>query len=213
MFTDNNSFILQVHGGAGNGSGGLVEFLDGFLDYLEKLLTLDMGELYVNLMPGLAELPNLHPLAVHFPIALLSVYLLLDITGSLFKQPNWRRAAGWFLYIGALSAWITIAAGWQAEDSVAHSEVVHSIIEKHEMFGVTVGSLAVFLSIWRILAGGLIQAFANIVYLLLSIIMVTAMVFGADLGGLMVYHYGVGVDVQLNVDRTGINAHQHIHHH
>ena len=195
---------IQIHG-AKDHSGGVASNFEDLLLLIEKLI----HDGPIIFFPGLQELPNIHPIVVHFPIALLSIFLLLDLIGSIFSLSSMRRAAGWFLYIGSVSALLTVAAGFQAAASVPHGATIHAIMETHKNFGIFVASLSVLLSVWRIFSPGFVKGFANFFYQLLSIGLVSAMMLGADLGGLMVYKYGAGV---ANFKNQG-NDHNHDHNH
>ena len=156
---------------------------------------------------------NIHPLLVHFPIALLSAFFILDVVATLAKKPQWRAVASWFLYIGSIAAVFTVIAGFMAAGSVVHGENVHEIMESHEHFGLSVLSLAIALSAWRIKSGGLIRGVANTLFLLLAAMLCVLMVLGADLGGLMVYQYGVAVKAVPVTEGGHDHEHADEHHH
>jgi len=161
-------------------------------------------------MPGIANMDNIHPMLVHFPIAFLSAFFVLDMLGALAKNQNWRNVAGWLLYFGTVSAVFTVTAGFIAASTVAHGVEAHAIMERHEHFGVSVLSLAILLSAWRVISGGITRGGANVFFLLLAALLCVLMALGADLGGLMVYHYGVAVDAALT-PVGGFVDHQHHH--
>jgi uncharacterized membrane protein len=77
--------------------------------------------------------------------------------------------------------------------SVAHSETVHEIMLRHQYFGISVLAISVILSVWRLKSGVAITGGANYFFLILSGVMCVLLMFGADLGGLMVYNYGTAV--------------------
>jgi uncharacterized membrane protein len=187
-----NSLSFQIHGGADHG-GGPAESLGDVLAVFDNLSILGSGELFSMLMPGIASMENIHPLLVHFPIALLSVFFVLDLLGTLTKKQHWRGIASSFLYLGTLAAAFTVMAGFLAADTVAHGGNVHAIMEKHEDLGMAILSLATALSAWRLKHKGLFQGYINAVFLALSALLCVLIVLGADLGGLMVYRYGVAV--------------------
>jgi uncharacterized membrane protein len=188
-----NFLSWQIHGSADQG-GGILDALTGFLATIEGLVaTGDSCGYFATLMPGLANIENVHPLLVHFPIALLSVFFLLDLIACLAKKQHWRDAASYFLYFGAVGAIFTVIAGFQAAYSVIHSEVVHEIMERHEHFGIMVLVLSLILSVWRFRSKATITGGANHFFLILSGLMCGLMMLGADLGGLMVYNYGTAV--------------------
>jgi len=201
-----NSLSFQIHGGADHG-GGPAESLGDLLAVFDNLSILGSGELFSILIPGIASMDNIHPLLVHFPIALLSVFFVLDLVGTLAKQQQWRVVASSFLYLGTLAALLTVMAGFLAADTVAHGENVHAIMEKHEDLGMAILSLATALSAWRLKHKGLFQGYVNGVFLALSALLCVLIVLGADLGGLMVYRYGVAVKAVPVID----GAHEHHH--
>ena len=226
----NNFLSFQIHGGADHG-GGIAESVSSLLAYFENLSTQGPGDIFSSIMPGIASMDNIHPLLVHFPIAFLSAFFALDLVGTLAKKIQWRSVASWFLYFGTVAALFTVTAGLIAASSVAHGENVHNIMERHEQIGLSVLSLAIVLSIWRMKSGALIRGGANSFFLILSALLCLLMMLGADLGGLMVYKYGVAVkavqvpedsyshihdpaDVHESADIHGpVDAHKHDHEH
>lgn len=207
MFDLTNNLLFAVHGGGD--SGGVAGMVAGILGFIESLVSLSPSELFANLLPGVAVLDNIHPLLVHFPIALLSLFFLLDLVGSLAHKSEWRRAASWFLYCGTVLAGLTMAAGLIAAASVPHGGDVHEIMENHEHLGISVFLLASALSIWRWLAKEQITGPANTLYLLSAAILAAMLVFTADLGGLMVYNYGVAVAPMTQINRKAAELHEH----
>lgn len=200
------SLVPLVHGGAGDGGGGAVALIEVLL---EKITALIESGAALAIFPGIRALAsNVHPMIVHFPIAFLSGYLLLDLLGAMFRRPNLRRAAGWMLYLGAASALAAASAGLFAAGSVPHGAAVHEVMEWHERLMLIVTGLAVCLAVWRAVVGGNYHsAMANGLNLVAGVVMVALMAFGADLGGLMVYQHGVGVaSLQRQED-----AIQHLH--
>lgn len=146
-----------------------------------------------NIFPGLAGMPNIHPMVVHFPIALLSSFLALEILSQILKIESLKTGASWMLYIGTLGACAAVLAGFRAASIVEHEEVTHAIMETHEHLALAVLGLAIILSVWRILSRGKFKGVLWLVYLALAFLMVGVMSFTADYGGLMVYTHGVGV--------------------
>jgi len=54
----------------------------------------------------------LHPLAVHFPLALWLTSALFDLLVWRREDPLYRRAAYWLVGLGLLGALVSIALGW-----------------------------------------------------------------------------------------------------
>lgn len=201
-----SSLVPLLHGGAGDGGGGPVALIEALLEKITALI--ESGPAFA-LFPGIRALAaNVHPMVVHFPIAFLSGYLLLDLLGAAFRRPNLRRTAGWMLYLGAAAALAAATAGFFAAANVPHGMAVHEVMEWHQRLMLSVTGLALFLAVWRIAVGGNFDsAMANGLSLFVAVVMVTLMALGADLGGLMVYQHGVGVaSLQRQED-----AIQHLH--
>lgn len=75
------------------------------------------------MLPSMWRSELLHPMAVHFPIALLLVGTVLFVLSILFGQysyfKNLRRYSFLILVIGTVGAWIGIITGNMAEDVVS----------------------------------------------------------------------------------------------
>lgn len=199
---------FYVHGGADSG-GGVAGAVEGFLRFVESLLSLSPGQMFAQVMPGISALDNLHPLFVHFPIALLFLFFAFDVFGSLAGKTEWRRVAGWFLYCGVVFAGLTMVMGLLAAASVAHGGDVHEIMETHEHLGISVFLVATVLAIWRWLAKGEINGAANTLYLIFATVLTALLIFTADLGGLMVYKYGVAVEPVAELNKEAATLHEH----
>lgn len=216
MFNVVDHLIFQIHGGSDHHGGGVAGGMEKLLTTMETLLTKEPSEIFAEIMPGLASIPNIHPMLVHFPIALLLLFFLVDLAGALLKNSDIRRTAGWFLYTGTLGALLAVAAGLQAASTIPHSSAVHEIMMQHRNYGITVASLAVLLSIWRFLAHGRFSTLGSILHLVLAAVTCIIMMLGADLGGLMVFKYGVAVPPDVHsvaTPSTQDHSHSHTHSH
>ncbi len=180
--------LFSVHAGH-DGGGGLA----ALVDHLLTSLTSDEPSTW-NLLGGIETLgSNLHPLFLHFPIAFLFGFLLVELYGLVFRKAGARHLASHLLYLGAVGAAVTAISGLLAAESVPHGAQVHAIMEWHERAGITVAVLAAGLALWRGL-GGIPVSTMNLTFsLLMSFILFGILFLGADLGGLMVYQHGVGV--------------------
>ncbi|GMR04931.1 MAG: hypothetical protein BMS9Abin23_0852 [Thermodesulfobacteriota bacterium] len=148
---------------------------------------------FSELLPGVSAMANIHPLFVHFPIALLNAFLLAEILNYFLKRDDLRAASSYTLYLGTLGAAAAVLAGFRAASTVGHVEGVHAIMETHEHFGLTILGLSVILSIWRLKVRARFSQTGRLLHLFFAFVLVVIIAFGADLGGLMVYKYGVSV--------------------
>ncbi len=187
--------LLQIHGG-GHDSIGILKVLEDFLSFLELLTQQSLAENFASLLPGISSLNNLHPMVVHFPIALFTIFFLTDLFGSLLKNKLWRQCATGLLYAGTLSAILTVILGFQAAHSIEHNDAVHQIMLRHQILGISVTILAIILSIRRFFANENFLNTATYGHFSLSAILMILLIFGADLGALMVYEHGTAVNIK-----------------
>ncbi len=196
-----NHLSFYIHGNA-DGHNELLEMLTGLLGFFEGLTTNGGSSNHSDFLEGISSLANIHPLLVHFPIAFLSLFVLVDLMGTAQKKSEWRKFAGHLLYLGTAFAGLTVWAGFHAAETIPHGHNIHDIMERHEQLGVSIFALSLALSAWRLRRP--VEGFG--IYNLLSIILAGVLVFGADLGGLMVYKYGVAVQA---VTVSPEDAHHH----
>lgn len=208
-----NFLSFQVHGSAGGhkASDGVAGTVEEVLTFLESLIGLPPTEIFAKIFPGIASMANIHPMIVHFPIALLIAFFMVDFFGTLFRKDNWRRLASGFLYLGTVAAGAAVAAGLSAEETVDHGENVHLILEQHEFIGISILCLSILLSIWRLLSGGIVKGISNIIHTFMAAVLVILIMLGADLGGLMVYKYGVAVEAVKVTSSDYFQEHTHSH--
>lgn len=157
-------------------------------------------------MPSL-PLPNIweiHPMLVHFPIALLLAGVAADILGR--KREIVRRAAAGLLVGGVVLGWVTAGAGLLAYYTVpAHTEQAHAWMNWH--LWAALGMLALFTVLavvrWR---GRARMAGAGTIGL--GLLSAGLLLFTGYLGGAIVYHGGAGIDPEL-LSREIREGHHH----
>jgi uncharacterized membrane protein len=74
----------------------------------------------------------IHPLIVHFPIALWLTAAFFDVLGSRRpERPMFREAAYWLIGIGVLGAFASIAAGWMDLLNLEAQGVGTAVLTRH----------------------------------------------------------------------------------
>jgi uncharacterized membrane protein len=141
--------------------------------------------------------PNLHPLLVHFPIALLCAAAAVDLAGWAYRCNKPLRQTATLLYVlgtvGALTAYLT---GRAASQTLWFPGMAQAVLKEHWdwawrtvwFFGLlTVLRLILLRSSRREPGPILVGTFALVVVVGLGLLLETG-----DRGGRLVYQHGVG---------------------
>lgn len=153
--------------------------------------------------------PNVHPIIVHFPIALLILAVMADLLSLLWRQ-QWLQWAATGLYlVGAVAGLAAFVSGREAAESVLLPTAANRVLTDHAdwalwtiwAYGVLALVRTVF--VWRK------QVLAIPIHLAFFCMGVAGMYFlyqTGDHGAQLVYQYGVGVAA---VDQSGGSRHDH----
>jgi uncharacterized membrane protein len=141
---------------------------------------------------------ELHPVIVHFPVALVVVVLLFDWGRWIFARERLLEAGFWggsspLLIVALIGACVSVATGLIAESGAPKNEAISELIESHEMAAFIVTGGLALLALWRISLRGMFPRRWPILYLLLLTAVTVVIGYGAYLGGIMVYGHGAGV--------------------
>lgn len=142
------------------------------------------------------NIAELHPLVVHFPIALLIVAVLFDLAALLLKREDLSSGALYLQGIAALGAIAAVLTGNEAEEPVEHLAGIEPILERHEDLGkilmwavIAVVALRLVLTLKKKMDHQGARALAAVLSLgLAALVGVTGF-----FGGKLVYEYGAGV--------------------
>jgi len=141
--------------------------------------------------------PNIHPMIIHFPIVLWLIAVLFDFV-SLFRSEEWIGNTTLALYgLGALSALATFFSGKQAIDMVSVPFQGELTASSHSDWGhFTLYFFVIYAAVrlilfWKQLDKKKTVAIALFV---LGTIGMGLVAKTADLGGKLVYKYGVGTE-------------------
>jgi uncharacterized membrane protein len=150
----------------------------------------------MNLVPGWA--PNIHPLLVHFPIALLSAAIAVDLVGCACGCNKSLRQAATLLYVlgtvGAIAAYLT---GRAASQSIWLPGMAEPVLKEHWDWAwrtiwffpiVTLARLVLLRPRRREPAVALVVGLALVGLVGIGLLLETG-----DRGGRLVYQHAVGV--------------------
>lgn len=135
---------------------------------------------------------SVHPIVVHFPIALLLTALGLDALALVLRREALHRVALWNLVLGTVGAAATVLTGLQAERVAKHTFEIHQVMELHKRLGLSTLALAVALSAWRLIARHHLALRGRLALLLAGTLLAGAVIGTGYLGGRLVYEFGVG---------------------
>lgn len=140
--------------------------------------------------------PNIHPLIVHFPIALLVTAALANFVSLFIQEKWWDETKNTILYVaGALFAGFTYYSGTLAADSVFLPTEAQSVLSEHADWAEYLLWFFVIYALLRI-AFHWFDLFEKNAFKIIAFITVLPGLFmvyeTAEYGGKMVYGYGAG---------------------
>ena len=153
---------------------------------------------------GGLSLTHVHPIAVHFTIALVVVAVLLDLFGRLAKSPLLHSVAFVNLLIAAVSGVVTIGAGMAAEVRLLIGHDVHAVLDTHKLLGFSGFGGIVLLAAWRLAARGRFPRFGAL-YLAAGLATTGAVLGAGYIGAQLVYDRGLAVQA---IDRLALERYE-----
>lgn len=157
-------------------------------------------------------IPNLHPFAVHFPIALVSLSAFVHVAALVMQnRPQFAAPCAVIahstLWLSALAVLIAVIYGLQAFNSVHHDDVSHAAMLVHRSWALSTLAVLAVLAIsdaWRSKVTSM-----PVWWFTWALIGAWAMVaVTAWHGGELVYRHGLGV-MSLPAAETGRHGHAH----
>lgn len=136
-------------------------------------------------------IPNVHPMLVHFSIALLTMSAVFYSAGLLFKRKASLLSAGrWNLWSGTLFSLATLVTGWMAYNTVAHDALAHEAMTLHRNWAIPTFALWAVAFLWSLMVKAPKQSVFFIIWLWVA---TAALGVTGYLGAENVYRHGVGV--------------------
>ena len=148
------------------------------------------------------DIAELHPLVVHFPIAILILYILVEVVSVFINNEKLKFTAQFLLIAGVISALAAVLSGNQAE------QIASKIIEKHNLTSAQKALEAheeqatfflwyfVFVLVIRtmFILKKKFNGFRKIFVSILAVIGLYLILNTGKYGGELVYKYGVGTN-------------------
>jgi uncharacterized membrane protein len=145
------------------------------------------------------ELTHIHPMIVHFPIALLLIGFLSEVVGLITRKKFFSDAAFLLLVTGALGAVAAVLTGSYAAGGLEEGGTLKQAVDIHEEAAELAMWLAVAAAAFRIFLvivkkhAGLLRYAAVFLFL----VAVLAVARAGYYGGELVFKHAAGVTFQL----------------
>jgi len=146
-----------------------------------------------EILPGLKGMLNVHPLFVHFPIALWIGAMLVEALAVLRSSGDWHRTAARLLYLGTLFGLLAAATGLLAQNSVPDEGPAHDAMELHEKLMLVTTSAAVGLCMFAYFQRDRFAQGQRKLLLAGLLALTILLTIGADRGALLVFKYATSV--------------------
>jgi len=144
-------------------------------------------------MTGLIE-PNIHPILVHFAVALLFTASIATIVAAFGWSVSWsgplQIAADWMLLLGLLAAASAVIAGFDAYHAVVQDEASHAATHVHRNWALATFTTFTLLGAWRLFRR---KSPPSLVFAICLLVAAAPLTVTAWWGGRLVFHYGLGV--------------------
>jgi uncharacterized membrane protein len=138
---------------------------------------------------------HLHPMVVHFPIALIYVGFLAEFLSLIIKKEKCLSRTGFYLLmLGTLSAIVAWSTGQLFTDEPAQGAIV-AIFSKHETGGLVTMILMIAASLFRLYLVIRKQEESSLKWVAFGIYFLAfaAVTFTGLMGGTMVYEYMMAI--------------------
>ncbi|MCA1602453.1 MAG: DUF2231 domain-containing protein [Acidobacteria bacterium] len=136
----------------------------------------------------------MHPIFVHFTIALTSASLIFDALGFWFGKASLTAAGGWTIVGSAVMTLITLSTGLTSASRAPVEEgEARSFLRAHMALGLIFYGLLAAITFWRV---SFWQSGSRVTWLYLVALGLVSLVMTIQgyLGGELVYRYGVEVE-------------------
>ena len=136
---------------------------------------------------------DLHPITVHFPIALLIFSAGLSAYVPVRRNAALQEATWVLLWVGTLGAFVSSVTGLVSHRPYEETDL-HSVIEVHQFWSFGVTALFIVVTLWRgVSRWRRKDAGTSPLYLLVVLVGVAALTISGLTGGDLVYDYGINV--------------------
>ncbi|MBI3595405.1 MAG: DUF2231 domain-containing protein [Nitrospirae bacterium] len=136
---------------------------------------------------------HLHPMLVHFPIALFFTSFFFDILFRFTRKKEFQKMGYYILILAVITGALAAGAGILIEDKIESSGISERQIDDHKGFAMVALVIFVVLLVFRFFKKGDLSGQVFNLYILLSFVAILLLSYAAFKGGKLVYEYGAAV--------------------
>ncbi len=147
------------------------------------------------------DLTYIHPMVVHFPIALLMIGFLSEVTGAILKKEFFSTAAFYLIILGTIGVVAAYFSGGFAGEGITETGTLKQALETHES--------AALLTVWLVVATALVrvalvvlkkfQGSLQWIAIVLFLVSVLSIARTGHYGGQLVFKHAAGVRLDLGL--------------
>ncbi len=160
-----------------------------------------------NLSLNSSNLPYpdpLHPIIVHFVIAMVGFSFFCDLVGYFTRNTKMFEVSFWNLFVASISIFLAIIFG-QFEAGLAQPyEAAQPVLNLHTIIGWSLSGIVVAITAWRYVIRFHNDKKIPSVYLGVATILVFLVTFQVYLGTRLVWIYGLHIEPVVQAAKTGI---------
>lgn len=146
-------------------------------------------------------LAEIHTKVVHFPVALLATYSILEIIGIVFKNEFVSKSALLVLCIGVVTALLAVLTGNSAADNFLNwNDESSSLLFNHQNYATYLAWFSALFCALRIyvVVKKKFVGFRKYVFLIFALMTLFLVYKTGTYGGDLVKKYGIGTDLYQN---------------
>ena len=147
---------------------------------------------------------TMHPIVVHFVIAMVLFAVLCDLIGYFTDNPRWYEVSWWNLCFATVSIFIAVIFG-QIEAGLARPyAAVEPTLNLHTLIGWSLSGVIAAITAWRYIIRLRNPKALPIPFLGMGMLLVGLVFFQVYLGDLLVWVYGLHTVPVVEATREGV---------
>lgn len=152
------------------------------------------------------DITHLHPMIIHFPIALLIIGFLSDLLGLITKKNFFTQSGFYLLLLGTIGVVAAYISGDATSDGITEAGALKQSLETHEEAAAIAVWVVSITAIFRLVLV-LFKDYRGILRMLsLTLFLVSVLAIGRTgyYGGELVYKHAAGVQLNLGLNYNTI---------